>query len=173
MIKEFGSRPIRVFVVWEPVLVTDWRAPSTATLKRVSDQSAIQFWDKGRLLSRAMGEHDKNSIVWDEIVVYAGDAVWKRVPPEPYYRGGPVLDVIKPARAAIGQLLAKSGSQRLSNLGMIGAERQRRMVPGKRRADITGRPPMQEARPSTPRSSVSKSTLEHTARLNLELATGG
>jgi hypothetical protein len=67
-----------------------------------------------------MGEHDKNSIVWDEIIVYAGDAVWKRVPPEPYYRGGPVLDMIERARSAIRQLLAKSGSQRLSTLGTIG-----------------------------------------------------
>jgi hypothetical protein len=119
-----------VFVVWEPVLVTDWRAPSTETLKRVSDPRAIQFWDKGRLLSRAMGEHDKKSIVWDEIIVYGPDAAWKKIPPEPFYRGGPVLDVIEPARAAIGQLLASS--QRSSNPGMIGAERQPRMVPSNR-----------------------------------------
>jgi hypothetical protein len=53
-----------------------------------------------------MGEHDKKSIVWDEIVVYARDAVWKQVPPEPFYTGGPVLDVIEPARTAIARALA-------------------------------------------------------------------
>jgi hypothetical protein len=104
-----------VFVVWEPVLPTDWGAPSTATLKRVSDQRAIQFWDNGRLLSRAMGEHDKKSIVWDQIIVYPPDAVWKQVPPEPFYRGGPVIHVIDPARVAIGQALA--GLQSLTPSG--------------------------------------------------------
>lgn len=95
-----------MFAVWEPVLPTDWAAPSTATLKRITDPRAIQFWDKGRLLSQAMGEHDKESIVWDEIIVYAPGAVWKQVPPQPLYRGGPVVDVIEPARAALSKALA-------------------------------------------------------------------
>jgi hypothetical protein len=107
LIREFDGRPIRVFVVWEPVLLSDWSTPSTATLKRVSDHRAIQFWDKGRLLSRAMGEHDRKSIVWDEIIVYPRDAAWKGVPPQPWYRGGPVLDVIDLARGAIARGLAK------------------------------------------------------------------
>ena len=103
--KEFDGKDIRVFTVWEPVLPTDWSSPSTATLKRIADRRAIQFWDKRRLLSHAMGEHDKKSIVWDEIIVYARDAVWKQVPPEPIYRGGPVLNVIEPARASIARAL--------------------------------------------------------------------
>lgn len=102
--KEFSGRDIRVFVIWEPVLPTDWSAPSTAALKRIAQPRAIQFWDKGRLLSHAMGEHDKNSIVWDQIIVYAPGAVWKQGPPEPFYRGGPVLDVIEPARRALGRV---------------------------------------------------------------------
>jgi hypothetical protein len=107
-VKDFGDGPIRVFTVWEPVLPTDWGRPSTAALKRIADPRAIQFWDKGRLLSHAMGEHDKKSIVWDEIAVYARGAVWKQVPPEPFYRGGPVFDVIEPARAGIARALAIS-----------------------------------------------------------------
>ncbi|HUS06659.1 MAG TPA: hypothetical protein VMZ52_10200 [Bryobacteraceae bacterium] len=97
-----------MFAVWEPVLPTDWAAPSTATLKRIADPRARQFWDKGRLLSHALGEHDKKSIVWDEILVYAPGAIWRRAPPEPVYRGGPVLDVIQPARKGIAQALMSS-----------------------------------------------------------------
>jgi hypothetical protein len=52
-----------------------------------------------------MGEHDKKSIVWDEIAVYAQDTVWKEAPPEPLYSGGPVLDVIEPVRVALGRAL--------------------------------------------------------------------
>jgi hypothetical protein len=103
--KEFDGKDIRVFTVWEPVLATDWSAPSTATLKRIADHRTIQFWDKGRLLSHAMGEHDKKSIVWDQIIVYPRDTVWKQVPPEPLYRGGPVLNVIGPARGGIVRAL--------------------------------------------------------------------
>ena len=36
-----------MFVIWEPVLPTDWSSPSTATLRRISDSRAAQFWDKG------------------------------------------------------------------------------------------------------------------------------
>jgi hypothetical protein len=106
MVKEFSGKRIRVLVVWEPVLPTDWSTPSTAALKRIADPRAIQFWDKGRLVSRAMGEHDQKSIVWDRIIIYAPDTVWKRVPPEPFYEGGPVVDVIERARAGIARALA-------------------------------------------------------------------
>ena len=90
-----------MFVVWEPVLPTDWGAPSSSALGRIEDSRAVQFWDKDRLLSHAMGEHDKKSIVWDYIAVYAPGAVWKQVPPKVFYEGGPVLDVIEPARTAV------------------------------------------------------------------------
>ena len=104
--KGFRDKKLRVFVVWEPVLLTDWGAPSSAALKRIDDLRVVQFWDKGRLLSHAMGEHDKNSIVWDYISVYAPGAAWKQAPPDPVYGDGPVLDVIEPARAAIVRALA-------------------------------------------------------------------
>ena len=95
-----------MFAVWEPVLPTDWGAPSSAALKRLSDPRAVQFWDKDRLLSHAMGEHDKDSIVWDRLLIYAPDAVWNQVPPKPFWEAGPVLDVIEPARAALTRALA-------------------------------------------------------------------
>ena len=79
---------------------------STAALKRISDPRAVQFWDEGRLLSRAMGEHDKDSIVWDQILVYAPDTVWDRIPPKPLWKAGPVLEVIGPARGALTRALA-------------------------------------------------------------------
>ena len=85
-----------MFVVWEPVLPTDWRAPSTATLRRVSDGRAQQYWDKGRLLSKAMGETDKESIVWDQVIVYDRGVTWSEVsPPKSVVAVGPVVDVVQ------------------------------------------------------------------------------
>jgi hypothetical protein len=84
-----------VLVVWEPVLATDWRAPSTATLRRVSDRRARQYWDEGRLLSKAMGETGKKSIVWDQVLVYGRGVTWSEAaPPKALVRVGPVVDVV-------------------------------------------------------------------------------
>jgi hypothetical protein len=102
---EFEGKPVRAFVIWEPVLPTDWSSPSTATLRRISDTRAAQFWDKGRLISHSMGEHDRRSVVWDYIAVYAAGATWKDGPPQPLYHGGPVVRVTEAARAALAEAL--------------------------------------------------------------------
>jgi hypothetical protein len=94
-------------VVWEPVLITDWAAPSTATLNRISDPRAAQFWDKGRLISHLMGEHDRQSIVWDHIAVYPAGVIWNERPPQALYEDGPVVRVIGPAHAALQQALER------------------------------------------------------------------
>ena len=105
MMAEFAAKPVRIFVVWEPVLFTDWSSPSTATLGRISNTRAAQFWDKKRLISRSMGEHDRGSIVWDYIAVYPAGAAWEDRPPQPLYDGGPVVRALNEARAALGQAL--------------------------------------------------------------------
>jgi hypothetical protein len=104
-LQEFSGKPVRAFVVWEPVLWTDWSSPSTATLKRISDIHGAQFWDKDRLISRLLGEHDRRSVVWDFIAVYPPGAVWQDRPPQPVYRGGPVVHVSEEARAALIRVL--------------------------------------------------------------------
>jgi hypothetical protein len=76
-LREFAGKPVRAFAVWEPVLPTDWASPSTTALRRISDSRASQFWDRGRLISRSMGEHDRRSVVWDYIAVYPAGAIWR------------------------------------------------------------------------------------------------
>lgn len=72
--QEFAGKPVRALVVWEPVLLSDWFPPSTTTLSRVTDSRATQFWDKDRLVSHFLGEHDSKSIVWDYIAVYPAES---------------------------------------------------------------------------------------------------
>ena len=100
---ELAEKPVRIFVVWEPVLFTDWARPSKSTLGRVSKGHVAQFWDKGRLISHSMGEHDRRSIVWDHIAVYPAGAVWEDGPPQALYGGGPVVRVLDEARAGVTQ----------------------------------------------------------------------
>jgi hypothetical protein len=82
-----------VFVVWEPVIFTDWVAPSTANLRRIHDPRAQQYWDHPRLLSKTMGEKDDDTIVWDYAAIYPRGARWEQSLPKPAYEGGPVADV--------------------------------------------------------------------------------
>jgi hypothetical protein len=103
--QEFAGKPVRALVVWEPVLATDWLSPSTMTLSRLSDTRAAQFWDKGRLVSRSLGEHDRRSIVWDYIAVYPPGTLWEDHAPEAPYHGGPVVQVAEVARASVTQAL--------------------------------------------------------------------
>jgi hypothetical protein len=113
MLKEFSGKPVRTFVVWEPVLWTDWSSPSTSALERIPDPRALQFWDKGRLLSHAMGERDGHGIVWDYVAVYRPGATWNDVAPPPaLYHGGPVVEVTDEARAAIQSALTNVASRK-------------------------------------------------------------
>ena len=105
--KQYSSKRVRTFVVWEPVLVTDWGAPSTAALNRIPDARAAQYWDKDRLISKSMGEHDRRSIVWDHIAVYAPGALWNQTA---LFAGGPVVKVLQPARDAITKALAETAN---------------------------------------------------------------
>ena len=94
-----------MFVIWEPVLATDFGAPSTATLHRASDTRVSQYWDKEHLVSRLLGERDRKSVVWDYVAVYQPGKLWDQAPPEPDYSRVPVIHGIDGASDAVGKLL--------------------------------------------------------------------
>ncbi len=106
MLREINSKELRVFAVWEPVLPTDFAAPSTAALSRIADVRASQYWDRKRALSHLLGERNRSTVVWDHIGVYAPGAMWQDTPPDPIYSDNPVRDVISGAKDAIQHLLA-------------------------------------------------------------------
>jgi hypothetical protein len=106
LLNEHPDPGIGVLVIWEPVLPTDVRAPSTITLKRISDARVTQYWDRGRLLSHAMGEHDHRSIVWDYIGIYEPGTIWEAKPPKPAFEDRPVVQGIGEARTTLEKLLA-------------------------------------------------------------------
>jgi hypothetical protein len=81
---------VRVFVVWEPVLVTDWRAPDPSLTGYVPDTRAVHFWDHDRRLSALLGGADRitaladttevgfrmKDVVWDAALIYPPGARW-------------------------------------------------------------------------------------------------
>src|ERR1700675_1828542 len=105
---EDNGANLRVFVVWEPVLATDFAAPSTAALARIPDVRASQYWDRKRILSHLLGERNRSTVVWDSIAVYAPGTLWQDAPPKPIYSDGPVRDVISAAKESVQRLLASS-----------------------------------------------------------------
>jgi hypothetical protein len=106
LLREINSQGVRVLVIWEPVLATDLAPPSTAALARIPDVRAAQYWDRKRALSHLLGEHNRSTVVWDHIAVYAPGTLWQDAPPKLVYSDSPVRDVISGAKESIERLLA-------------------------------------------------------------------
>ena len=101
LVESQSDSHLRVFVIWEPVLATDLSAPSTITLRRIHDARVKQYWDRNRVLSHAMGEHDRPSVIWDYIAVYKPEQLWTDAPPQPEFKGRPVVRFIDGTREAL------------------------------------------------------------------------
>ena len=97
---------MRVLVVWEPILATDWRTPSGSTLARIADGRARQFWDTKHVVSSELKNragrtppHPKpdcciqKGLYWDEAILYPGGVNWKDAPPSVFWNG-PVVRII-------------------------------------------------------------------------------
>lgn len=100
---------LQVFVVWEPMLPTDWFSPTSGTLARISDLRAVQFWDHDHLVSRLLsaslsaGQPNccrRGGALWDDIALFpAGRRLGAA---SPSWISGPIVD----STAGLGQQLA-------------------------------------------------------------------
>ena len=110
---------MRVFVVWEPILKTDVAPPFGSALGLIKDRRVAQYWDSGRVLSDDLVRSVNASldsygleeplpegfIAWDVVAVFKPADRWEGDVPVPEYYGGPVVNVIDPARDAIVRAL--------------------------------------------------------------------
>jgi hypothetical protein len=115
ILKQNHSENLEVFVVWEPILPTDWASPSRIVQSRIADPRAMKFWDKDHLVAKALREHLSGSqtpccssagILWDVVAVYPKNAGLDSVPS---FIDGPVVDA---APDAAKQLSALAGISR-------------------------------------------------------------
>ncbi|MEO8660672.1 MAG: hypothetical protein ABI693_19535 [Bryobacteraceae bacterium] len=109
VLKEQAGPDIRVYVVWERILATDYAAPGSGVLARVSDPRAVQYWDPDLLLSkmaqpvlaadpaRVVGKKSlvTGKYVWDYEAIYPPGVTWDAAFPLPELQGAPVADVAK------------------------------------------------------------------------------
>jgi hypothetical protein len=108
------AESVRVLVVWEPMLPTDWSRPSGRVQSRIPDPRVVQFWDKDHLIAKQLQQQlstsqlccRRNGIIWDVASVYPKDAQWGTS--SPVFFGGNVLDVADKVR----QHLPAVGSSR-------------------------------------------------------------
>jgi hypothetical protein len=97
---------VRVMVVWEPVLLTDWGPPSSKVRSRISDPRVVQYWDPRKELSGALkraAEARPNGsfhaasrkigrTIWDYVAFFTPGVSWDSLPPEPARWYFPVVD---------------------------------------------------------------------------------
>ncbi len=88
------------FRVPEHPLVTS-RSSSMSRRGTIHDARVKQYWERDRVLSHAMGEHDRSSVVWDYIAVYKPEQIWTDVPPQPESKGRPVVRFIGGVQSAL------------------------------------------------------------------------
>ena len=106
--KQNQSAAVRVLVVWEPMLPTDWARPSGMVQSRLSDTRVIQFWDKDHLIAKELKQQfpssrklccQRDGVLWDVAAIYPSGVQWGTG--SPGYFGGAVLDVAEDVRARL------------------------------------------------------------------------
>lgn len=107
---------LRVLVVWEPMLPTDWRKPTSGTLSRISDSRAEQFWDPKHLVAHEIERDDPASptlpaplccedshTYWDMAILFPNGATWSAKAPVAVFRDGPVVRVAPDIETRLNQ----------------------------------------------------------------------
>jgi hypothetical protein len=101
-----------VFAVWQPMLPTDWAAPASFVLRRLSDGRVQQYWDPNHLLAAQMKNDARepqpvldccirSGILWDLAAVYPPGSIWSDRMPAATVFNGPVVDVTDAIEDAI------------------------------------------------------------------------
>lgn len=111
----YPDKKVRVLVVWEPILASDWRKPSRSTLARIADRRASQFWDPNHLVAEELARIAKQRpdqpmpeccvrkrFHWDEVAFYAPHARWGDGP-RPVYWNGPVYRIAPALEKALNE----------------------------------------------------------------------
>jgi len=109
LLKDQSSQKLRVFVVWEPILPSDWQSPTQPVLAKLADVRASQYWDKDHLIATLLRQHvpsdgpnccEHDGILWDLVALYPRRAPLRSAPS---FISGPVVKSIGEARTHLAQ----------------------------------------------------------------------
>ena len=103
-----------MFAVWEPILASDFMAPTTGALRRISDSRARHYWDEDHVLAKVMKRDarppqpkeeccENDGVLWDLVAIYPPGARWEaRMPPAMMF-DGPVYRLTEKINAALAK----------------------------------------------------------------------
>jgi hypothetical protein len=108
---------VRVFVVWQPMLPTDWAPPTRFAMHRISDRRAQQYWDPDHVVAKRLAADrrapqpaedccERSGVLWDLVAVYPKGAVWEDRMPSATVFNGPVVDVTPDVESALTRAAA-------------------------------------------------------------------
>ena len=114
ILDRYPQPPLAVFVVWQPILSTDWGLPRTGVLHRLRDRRVRQYWDADRTVAEAIrvsfGAREQQpaccyqrDIWWDFIAVFPPGHEWGRTLPEPILLEGTVDEAAPAFEALLGR----------------------------------------------------------------------
>lgn len=97
------------------MLPTDWSAPASSVLTRLSDRRVQQHWDPNHVLATRMKNDARapqpvqdccvrSGILWDLAAVYPPGATWSDRMPSAVVFNGPVVDVMSEVEAALASV---------------------------------------------------------------------
>jgi hypothetical protein len=110
LLRQLPTDTLRVYVVWEPILPSDWQSPTNPVLSRIPDLRASQYWDKDHLIAKLVRKYvpadepnccDKNGILWDLVALYPKHSVLKSTPS---FIAGPVVKAVTNAKERLSQM---------------------------------------------------------------------
>ena len=95
------------------MLPTDWLAPASSVLRRLSDRRVQQYWDPNHLLAARMTKDARapqpvqdccirSGILWDLAAVYGRGSTWSDHLPAATVFDGPVVYVTDEIEDALG-----------------------------------------------------------------------
>jgi len=120
VLKKVTGRPVRVFVVWEPVLWRDFAPPTSKVLSLISDARASQYWDKELLLSaktdslrdtsrrQPASATGKKPVVWDVAAIFPPGVRRDADFPSPAFASRPVIARINEIQRRLSELNPQS-----------------------------------------------------------------
>jgi hypothetical protein len=112
ILRRHPDKPAKIFVIWEPILSTDWSPPTTFAMRRIRDRRTQQYWDPDHHVARKLAAdarspqpaHDcceRSGILWDLAAVYPPGRSWnERMPPAVVFNGS-VVDVASEIESAL------------------------------------------------------------------------
>lgn len=110
LLTDLSAKNVRVYVVWEPILPTDWQEPTSPILGRIADSRASQYWDKDHLVAKSIRQHvpanepdccDNDGVLWDIIALYPKGA---NLATRPVFISGPVVKAAASAKARVAAM---------------------------------------------------------------------